>query len=515
MGGIAQAYAAGTPALDPFFGARPTDALAAPAFGSDWGAGITEAMRAYQDELGQPKAPPQGYAVVTGQQPAIFCGPLYTVYKAITALQLADRFRRETGESCTPIFWNAAEDHDFEEARTATLLTKSGQPLRLDYTPQAHRPGLPMERVPVEAQLYAFVNEAAARCAGSEHRDAVHAALRETLDEAVSLADWSVRCLARLFSDTPLQFFTPTLPAARQVAATVLAREIDAPLESTRRVNAAGERLAALGYGAQVQKAPDECSFFLTLEGRRCKVRFAEGAFHLPEVRQRLSVSEMRSLLDAAPERFSPNVVLRCVVQQHLFPTVAYVAGPGETAYWAQLREVFAFFDTPMPVVYPRAQALLMTTKWRTLREKLGLNEADLTQHAEQLVEPVLRAMPEPPGLVAFRARRAQAADALEALFRDVRAADAHAGPAVDAGERRTRDTLARLERRLLYADKAKRRAVHERIARLQAALAPNRQPQERVYSIFSFLFAHGFELIPRLIEAIDARRFDVQEITL
>ena len=161
------------------------------------------------------------------------------------------------------MYWIGSDDHDLEEVATAHVLSKQHEPLALTYQPEEALPQAPLFKVPVEPSLHALADEAHARCAGSEFADEVLSFLHDTIDEAQSLGHWYALLLARLFRDTELRVFIPHLGPARHGAVPVFRREIEAPLESTRLANEAGRRMEALGYGAQVTKGGDECSFFL------------------------------------------------------------------------------------------------------------------------------------------------------------------------------------------------------------------------------------------------------------
>src|SRR5690606_27894596 len=232
-----------------------------------------------------------------------------------------------TGVRHVPVFWVGSDDHDFEETRSAHFLGKGDEPFTLTYAPAAGVDGRPMFRVPLEASLGEFIDRAAAETRGSEQRDGVVRFLRESLAQSDSFADWTARQLAWLFRGTPLLIVAPHWPAVRRLATPVLLREIEEPLRSTALLNGAGARLQELGYPPQVTKGDRECNFFLLVGDRRCKVVYDGGAFVLPETGQRFTVESLRDLAASEPERFSPNVALRCLVQQRVLSPAAYVAG--------------------------------------------------------------------------------------------------------------------------------------------------------------------------------------------
>ncbi|MCC6696492.1 MAG: bacillithiol biosynthesis cysteine-adding enzyme BshC [Candidatus Hydrogenedentes bacterium] len=498
-------------ALAPFYSAWPRALFEKPPASHLWDPSLVDALRAYQQQLGVPKAfDGNGPVIITGQQPGFFTGPLYTIYKAITAVRVAEELTRRHGTRCIPIFWVGSEDHDFEEAREAFVLSKNHEPVSFRYTPEADVQGLPMYRVPVEPSLHAMIDAMAERVPGSEMREPVRAVLHETLDASGSLSDWTARLLAHLFRDTPLLVFSPHLTEARRRATPVIERAIAEPLTGTRLLNDAGTKLGALGYAAQVVKGAEDCTFFLEVDGRRRKVSCDGISFFIGDTDLRYTAGELLDILRNEPERFSPNVALRCVVQQHLFPVAAYVAGPGEIAYWGQLCEFFAHYQQPMPVVYPRARCVLTTIKLNKLVRKLGLDLADLHGEADAVLEKALALGSRGAVVKQFHTYRNQIEATLAAMEREM-----NGGTATTSLHERVVQELDRCERALLRADEVVLEATRGQVLRVCNALAPWRRPQERVYTVFSYLFEHGTDLIARLTREMDVTSFNLNEIEL
>ncbi len=525
MPSLADDYIAQRPGLRPFYGPPPESLFTPPSAPPSWDSGFAGALLRYQERLGL-KRSIQGneYVVVTGQQPGLLTGPLYTIHKAVTAIRLAELVEQRTGKPCLPVFWVAGDDHDFEEIRGTHILTKDGQTLSLRYAPEAPQAGgirvdgFPAYRIPLTANLHNLIDEAANAAPGSEHREEVRAFLHETLDISVSMADWFVRIMAGLFEDTGLLFFVPHIPEARRLATPVFERELAEPLRVTEAVNRAADALEAEGYAAQLRKNPNECAFFIEMGNRRRKVLYEDGRFFLPEESIGCTRGELAAILKATPERFSANAPLRCVVQQRLFPALAYVGGPGEMAYWAQLKPVFQAHSMDMPVVYPRARVVLSSLKLDQLRDKLGLGYADLLGPWDALEERALKAQASHPALGVLGEKRGAAEAAMDDMGKEL-AALGKAGNTASAMTaslgKRLSYGLDRVERALLREDKVKLEATQEQLRRLCAAFAPGHQPQERVYSVFSLLFAHGGELVPRLLREVDVESFELNEVTL
>lgn len=511
-----QAYCAGERDLLDFYG-PPIESLWQPFDApAPWTPELVDSIRRFNAERGKDAAMSGNEAViVTGQQPGLFTGPLYTIYKAVTTVKVAQLHELRTGVPTLPVFWVGSEDHDFDEARTIHYLTRQHVPESFSYDPPVRVDGMPMYRVPLNGALHDVIDTLAAQTNGSEYSDVVQDLLHETLDAADSLADWTTRLLVRLFKDTPLVFFAPHLPTARRLTANIIEREIEAPCETSRQINQAAQQLAKIDFEPQIVKANDECSFFLEMDGRRRKLLFQDDRFVVPDVDQHFDPAQLRSLLATAPERFSPNVALRCAVQQQLFPVRAYIAGPSELAYWAQLRRVFERHRFPMPVVYPRAQVVLTSRKLNQLLEKFSLNPTDLLQHEDELVDVADRNSSNNPLLAKLHAQKQTVDRELEQLRAELDAGSPTAARMVKSLEHDVDRQFERLERTVLHEDQARQNTVRNQIQRLCNTLAPFRKPQERVYTVMSFLFSEGPGLIDRLIDEVDVESFALNEVEL
>lgn len=511
-------YISGNTTLRAFYMHAPQDLFSLPLSPTPWPGGVAEEVRQFQKRIGS-TATLDGSepVIVTGQQPSILTGPLYTIHKALSAILLARRVSETTGVDCLPVFWIGADDHDFEEVRTAHIRTRHHESIALRYEPDAPVQGLPMYGIPLSPSLHNLIDEAARQAPGSEFSGEVAAFLHESMDASDSLADWFGRIMARLFQNTPLVLFAPYLPAARRAAIPVMEKEIREPLLSTRLANEAGQRLRQLGYEPQVVKNTTECGFFLEMGGFRRKVLFDNNRFHIPEEKLSCTSDEMLTQLHAAPERFSPNVLLRCPVRRAVLPVAAYVAGPGEIGYWGQTRALFDTAGYPMPVVYPRSRCVLTTPKLNKLLNKLGFTSADLFTPEDDLIERTLRTQSRHPALPLLAAHSETIKSALHNLLAEVstlRLNDQTEAMTKTASEQ-INSALDRLERAILRADETQNETIRKQVRRLITALAPERKPQERHYTVFSFLFEHGWELIPRLLHSITIDSFEIQEVEL
>ncbi len=510
-------YITGQPEATGLFSRLPDAMFSEVWTNSMWASGMADAVNQTQETLSTAKEYAAGNELViaTGQQPGLFTGPLYTIYKAITAINLANRFRA-AGVPCIPLFWVAGDDHDFDECRTAHFFTKRSDLLSLTYVPrEVEVKDMPMCKVPLDTQVHKFIDRVAASCRGAEESEEIRGFLHESLNRSDSLAHWFALIMARLFRDTPLYVFLPWERAARIAALPVLVREIKNPLASTQLLFKQGKVLESLGYTPSIQRAANACNFFIERDGCRCNVYFEDNRYHVAGTQSMYTVDAMLELLHNSPEIFSPNVALRPIVQQQLFPVAAYVAGPGEIAYWAQLKPLFHFFSMVMPVVYPRARCVINTIKTSQMLRQYELDSVAVMNN-EDLLGRMLRITSANPAVEALNRYRKSLTEMVGEMRHEI--SESSIPEAASAAERFERDLLGgleKLERRLLHADKEKRQAVEGRIEKLRTLLAPMNKPQERVLSIFSFLFEHGWGLIDRMSADIELDTVELQEIEL
>jgi bacillithiol biosynthesis cysteine-adding enzyme BshC len=517
---LAVDYAKAFAALAPFFAGDPDspaawrEAVARTAAHQRPREALAALLHAQQQRRGAPAeaqtaaarlAEPQTVAVVTGQQAGLFGGPLYTLLKAVTALQLAERATQTTGVPTVPVFWIDAEDHDWDEVAACGVL--DGQlALRTITLPRPPGAGeTPVALVRLDERIRDTLATLEQALAPTEFTAPLLAELADAYCPGRSMVDAFGRWLEHLLGTRGLVVFDAADPAAKPLVASVFARELERPGRTRELAERAGAELVRRGYHAQVTLPPDSVALFHLVDGLRRPIRrrgtdFAVGDLVVPAA----------ALLDEArraPEHFSPNVLLRPIVQDTLFPTVCYVAGPNELAYQAQLREVYAHFGVPMPLVYPRASATILDaaavrflTRYRVPLEQLQpQDEAALNRLLETQLPPTV-----------FD-KLANAQQALRERMADVIAA----APTVDPTlEQVARSTLARLEHdletlhdKIIHAAKRRNETLRRQFRHAQAQAFPHGHPQERVVGFVYFLNRYGPALIDRLLETLPLER--------
>ena len=308
------------------------------------------------------------------------------------------------------------------------------------------------------------------------------------------------RWLESLLGPHGLVVFDSSDPRAKELARGVFERELAVPSRTAELTRNAGERLEALGYHAQVTPTPDSVALF-HLNGAREPIRYHDDVFTIGTTTR--GGDELRREATVSPERFSPNVVLRPVVQDSLFPTVCYVAGPNELAYLAQLKEVYAHFDVPMPLIYPRASATIVDAAATRFLARYDVPFETLQPQDEATLNRLLESQLPPAVDQALDA----ADDAARDRMRDVIAAVPSIDPTLEGAARSTlgrmEHDLGALRNKVIQASKRRHDVLKRQFSRTRAQAFPNGQPQERAISFVYLLNQYGPGVIERLLEEL------------
>lgn len=312
------------------------------------------------DRLAQGKA----LVVSTGQQPGLFGGPAFTLYKALTAVRLA-RQLEEKGVGCVPLFWIAGNDSDFEEVRSTSLADPEGQLMTISLS----ETGIQSDQM-VGSISPDDVQDLLNSIEGLLPPD-VESLLKEayygsTLTEGVG------RWLSQLFKGDGLVIYDPRLGADPDSLVNFYTALVSGRDQIIERLLDRGHALKELGFNPQVQVDETETLLFWQEGNARHKVHYRDGRYRLRENGRVLTVPDFLQAISEDPDNWGPNALLRPLLQDHLFPTVAYIGGPAEVAYYAQVNVIAEFLDL-IPVIVPRASFTFINGKCRRLLEKYGL----------------------------------------------------------------------------------------------------------------------------------------------
>jgi bacillithiol biosynthesis cysteine-adding enzyme BshC len=445
---------------------------------------------------------PTSVAVVTGQQAGLFGGPLFTLLKALTALQLAERVRTEHNVPAVAVFWVDAEDHDWDEVKACGVVDTENAPrsITLGELPGAH--GGPVARVKLDDSITATIAELQSTLPATEFTPALLDDLRRCYEPGVGMADAFARWLERVLGPRGLVVFDASDPAAKPLVAGVFAREIEHAGDTARLAAEAGDALTARGYHAQVTPNEGSLALFHMNAGRE-PIKVTPDGFQVGD-----STQPKAALLDRArtnPAEFSPNVLLRPIVQDTIFPTVCYVAGPSELAYLGQLRRVYESFDVPMPLIQQRATATIVDSNAMRFLSRHEVQLETLRAQDEAALNELLIAQLPASVEVAIQVAGDTIEQRMDALAREVPRIDATLEGAARSTLSRMQDDLKKLHAKIVQAAKRKDETLRRQFHHARAQTFPGGHPQEREIGFVTFLNKYGPALVDRLIEALPA----------
>jgi bacillithiol synthase len=447
-------------------------------------------------EAGQRLADGRTVAILTGQQAGLFGGPLFTLLKALTALKLADQVTRDHHVTAVAIFWIDAEDHDWEEVRSCTVFDDELTPRTVVLAPRSTPEPAPVATVRLDESIAGVLDELERLLPPTEFRSSLVADLRAAYTPGIGMAEAFGRWLERVLGDRGLIVYDSSDPASKPLVSEVFARELSMPGRTAKLAALAGSDLVARGYHSQVQAQDDSLALF-HLEGGRRAIRQQDGEFVVGDKNYPAAVLVQEA--NDRPSGFSPNVLLRPVVQDTIFPTVCYVAGPNELAYLGQLRGVYDHFGVPMPLMYPRATATLLDSAAVRFLTKYQLPLEALQAQDEAALNELLHTQIPPAVEQSFT----EAAHAIETQMTELAQALPALDPTLEGAAKsalgRMQHDLQTLHGKIIQAAKRRDETLRRQFIHARALAFPNGHAQERTIGFVSFLNQYGPALVERL----------------
>jgi bacillithiol biosynthesis cysteine-adding enzyme BshC len=434
-------------------------------------------------------------AVVTGQQVSLFSGPAYTFYKALTAVRLAAELSA-SGVEAVPVFWLASEDHDIAEINHCLWRGREGnQRIELEQ-PVSEGEGPSVGSVILGDSVEELVARAANNLEGLA-AEQIAAALRESYRPDATFSSALGKLLARLLGPSGLILLDPLDRELHRLAAPVYLRALDEQAALSEALMRRSERLEKQRFHAQVKVSERSTLLFFSLDGHRLPVRRKGEGFAAGD--RDFTAADLRGEIESAPESFTGNVLLRPIVQDTLLPTAAYIAGPAETAYYAQVSVVYERLLGRMPAILPRASITLVPAHLSRLLEKYKLKVPDAFLGGRVLREHMERdSLPK-----SLAARFASGEETLKKTLEGLR-------PPIEKLDRTLLGALENAESKMLFQFQS----LEQKVARARALrsgvldaheheiaglLYPEGQLQERALCLMPLLASQGLDLLDQL----------------
>jgi bacillithiol biosynthesis cysteine-adding enzyme BshC len=445
-------------------------------------------------------------AIVTGQQAGLLSGPLYTIYKAITAVLLADEYQSSLRIPVVPVFWIAAEDHDFLEVNHAYILASDWTVKRLQLhgrEGQRHSVG----RIRVERdELERLVTEIESSTNPTEFRDACLQTLRHTWESTDNMADWFGALMANWFANTNLLFVNPIIPEFRQLTGHVFIHAIEANEHLRQAAQDGAKAVAACGFEPQVRIMPGGTLLFLQTDEGRIPLDVQDDLFHARGLDQTFTKQQLIDLARKHPERMSSNVLLRPIVQDYLLPTLAYVGGGAEVAYHGMLKPVFAQFGIRMPLIVPRISATIVEKTIAKAVHKYDL-QLDAFLSDPHALQTFLRTLDEI-GVDQTFADFLEHVDHLyDGLTDTLAKIDPQLRELAKENNQWVRECIQSLHHKALQYHEQKHEIAVRQVKKVLTSLKPENHMQERVYTILPYLIKYGPSFMEQLLRVFPSGR--------
>lgn len=493
-------YVAGRENLRPFYGHPPSlNSFAAQigdkkSFSPEHRLLLQKALEAHyaQLKLPQPVAAnlallpqPNTFTVTTGHQLNVFTGPLYFVFKIVTVInacrQLAAAY---PGFHFVPVYWMASEDHDYEEIKSFRLYGKkhtwetqqSGAVGRFDTTGLADL----ANALPGDNRIFAEAYSKNKRLS-----DAVRSYVNALFGEyGLLVVDGDDAQLKKVF-----------VPAIEQ---DVLHQAFH------KRVEAQTQKLQSLGYHTQVNAR--EINFFYLRNNLRSRIERTGTGFKVIDTSLSFSAAEMNKLIQTEPEVFSPNVVLRPLYQEMILPNLAYVGGPAEMVYWLQLKPVFDDMKVPFPILLPRNFGLIIDPVIERKMKKTGLTHNEVFLDTATLTNSFTRKLSD--HSLSLEEEQVRLREQFDSIRLKTSRIDSSLDRLVDAEHHRAEKSLAKIEKKMLKAEKRKHADTLRQLEEIKSTLFPNGGLQERTDNVLNFLHTRP-QLLRELVDTLNA--FDIR----
>jgi len=434
-------------------------------------------------------------AVVSGQQVGLFGGPAYSIYKALTAIQIAEELTR-SGIEAVPVFWMATEDHDLEEVRHTNWFD-AGKLLRFDL-PDGNKAGTPVGRIALGADAARLAQDAT-DLLQKDGSDLLAQYLGESYKPEETYGTAFGKLFARLFAQQGLILMDPLDAGLHKVAAPLYQHALAERDVLNEKLLQRGKELESTGFDAQVKVTSKSTLLFRFENGAREVISASSDKFHVEE--KSWSREELTHLTHTEPENFSPNALFRPVVQDYLLPTVAFIAGSAELSYIAQSEVVYQHLLGRMPVMLPRAGFTLVDAKASKLLRKYELSVEDVWAGSQDLRHKMEKQSLTGTLAKDFESDQAQIGKILAKLGDKIQTLDPTLKGTVEKTKEGIEFHLDKLRRKAGAAvdQKTGLLAAHEE--HLESLLNPHKGLQERELCLLPFLARWGASALGELQE--------------
>lgn len=422
-------------------------------------------------------------AVVTGQQAGLFSGPLYTIYKALSAVKLAQCLN-ERGFKAVPVFWIAEEDHDFDEVKNAFVLDKNGKIAEVENIPENYAENIAVGSVKLDETINETIQNLAENLLHTEFSDGLQTILKESYQSGDAFSTGFARFLMKLFEKHGVIFFAQLDKRLKSLAVPIFQKAVEKSDKIRKALLERNKDLADEGFHAQVLVDDKFFPFF---------------EFDKNEKRQKISKIGVENL-----QNLSPNALMRPIVQDYLLPTVCYFGGAAEIAYFAQNSVIYEILNRPVTTILHRQSFTVIEPKHRKTLEKYDLELKDLFTGIEKILPKIVEKYLNKDTAKLFDEIEENIKLELNRLEHKLYEIEPTLAESLMNKSKKVTYHIANLRNKFYHAQIRKDEIINRQVETAFAAILPHGHLQERTLNITSFLNRYGLYFIDWIYEAID-----------
>lgn len=454
-------------------------------------------------------------AIITGQQLGILGGPLYTFYKIITTIKLS-RFLAERYDdyNFVPVFWLEADDHDFNEVRAVKIIDEGNSLSTIGYKEEIDEDDLKQSvgLINLDSSISDFFEKLSITLKETEFKAIILEQLKGFYKEGKSFKSAFKELIFNYFDEYGLVIFNPQEDAVKMLLKPIFKKEITDFRIHTEQLVHVSATLEEL-YHAQVKVKP--VNLFLRVDEGRYSIEPFENEYRLRRKRKSFTQEQLLELLENEPDKFSPNVLLRPICQDFLFPTAFYVAGPSEISYLAQIKPLYELYNITQPLIYPRSSATILENSIANSLEKYSIEINDIFIDVENIKKKIINSAEESSVDEMFNGISNQVENSFDQLKEKLLDIDKTIADSSNRYRDKIISTINELKSKAEKAQQKKYEVTLRQIDRAAVHLFPNSNLQEREINFIYFANKYGNDFLKKVFEELQLNKFEHQIIRL
>jgi bacillithiol biosynthesis cysteine-adding enzyme BshC len=445
------------------------------------------------------------FAVMTGQQPGILTGPLYTIYKAITAIKLSDFLKRKYNDyNFIPIFWMETNDHDFKEVNKINIIQKDKSLLSLTYKPEKEFENRPVGEITFDEKIGDLLKNFYELLSDNEFKSEIINLLTKSFQISTSIGTSFRMIMTHLFKGKGLILLDPSDPEFKKLAKDIFLKISENCEKLNENFSQTYHKLKEHNYQPEVIIKKNSLNLFYHKSGERHPLYINNDNIILKNNKFMFKKQELNEIITKSPELFSPNVLTRPIIQDFIFPTVSYVAGPTEICYFSQISDAYKLTEIPMPIIFPRSSITIIDKKISKIIKSLNIQPKELIENRNLLEEKLTEKYKSQELINLFQESETTFKIVHQKISSKAETFDITLKDGVEKSFKKIFYQLNKIEGKFNKIFQEKNSIIKKQTNEINNLILPNGKLQERNLNIFTFISKYGMSFIGFLFNEIN-----------